>query len=102
MYVTSPSLMRKLELHPVVDQAQREKAIAGKARPHHGGHASASSFSCSPFTRRDLPRQIASSPVRRKQLMACSGVSTIGSFSLKLVFNTIGIPDNCPKQRMSS
>ena len=30
--------------------------------------------------------------VRRKQSTASSGVQTIGSFSLKLVFNTTGIP----------
>jgi hypothetical protein len=30
--------------------------------------------------------------VRRKQSSACAGVSTIGSFSLKEVFNSMGTP----------
>jgi hypothetical protein len=30
--------------------------------------------------------------VRKKQSRACSGDSTIGSFSLKLVFSTTGVP----------
>jgi hypothetical protein len=35
---------------------------------------------------------IASMRVRMKQSSACSGVSTIGSFSLKLVLSTTGTP----------
>jgi hypothetical protein len=33
--------------------------------------------------------------VRVKQLSACSGVSTIGSFSLKLVLSSMGTPLIC-------
>src|SRR5262245_44175874 len=39
-----------------------------------------------------LCRTIASMRVRMKQSSACSGVSTIGSFSLKLVLSTTGTP----------
>ncbi len=39
-----------------------------------------------------LPRHRASMSVRRKQATAWSGVSTIGSFSLKLVLSTTGTP----------
>src|SRR5690606_36657788 len=39
------------------------------------------------------PRQSASMSVRSKHAKACSGVSTTGSFSLKLVFSTNPIPD---------
>ncbi|MCS4119584.1 hypothetical protein GGP60_003283 [Salinibacter ruber] len=39
--------------------------------------------------------------MRKKQSSACSGDSTIGSFSLKLVFSTTGVPVFPAKAEMS-
>ncbi|MBB4062420.1 hypothetical protein GGQ12_002917 [Salinibacter ruber] len=39
--------------------------------------------------------------VRKKQSSACSGDSTIGSFSLTLVFRTTGVPVFSAKAEMS-
>lgn len=44
------------------------------------------------FTIRNGPMHSASMSLRMKQLTACSGVSTMGSFSLKLVLSSTGVP----------
>ena len=48
------------------------------------------------------PRHSASMSVRRKQFTACCGVSTTGSFSLKLVLSTTATPLFCANVLMRS
>ena len=48
------------------------------------------------------PMHSASMSLRMKQLTACSGVSTMGSFSLKLVLSRTGVPVRCANAAVRS
>ena len=76
-----------------IQDKQQEQGIEGRkyvAPIHPARHASRLTAAGCPTSR--LPSTSHSTSVRRKQLMASSGVQTIGSFTLNEVFSSTGTP----------